>query len=283
MTRRDHSEPPGWKRLWRHSYALGARWAICEAKRGWPARKVGLARLVVPLDPWRYYELGRVAEAHFSGRCLDVSSPKLLPSLLQAEGKGLWTCIDLFEDEIEAWRTIDPTLELLVQNATALSFADETFDHCICVSVLEHVGVDQDGVALDEIWRVLAPGGVLHLTTDLAATPRDVLVEEAVYGAASRELVSGGTFFKHDYSVEELDRLLSRRAWQVLHREFAAQRKPGVERWFYSHAPWSYPAGPFLRFVCPTNFDTSSDPGLIDEAGQGVVYMQLTKPAENGT
>ena len=52
-----------------------------------------------------------MADEQFSGACLDVSSPKLLPSLLSAEGRGEWTCVDLFADEIDAWRTVDPTLD----------------------------------------------------------------------------------------------------------------------------------------------------------------------------
>jgi SAM-dependent methyltransferase len=239
---------------------------------------VGLVRLVVPLDPIRYYELGRIAEAGFSGRCLDVSSPKLLPSLLQAEGSGSWVCIDLFDAEIDAWRTIDPALELDVQDATALSFADETFDNCICVSVLEHIGKGRDSVALSEIWRVLKPGGALHLTTDVAAEPQDVFIEDRRYGPASPVVEGRGVFFKHDYSPPEVELLITERPWEIAIREFAALRNPRIERWFDSHRPWSYVAGPFLRFVCPSNFDTSPTPGLIDREGEGVVYLRLVKP-----
>ena len=48
----------------------------------------------------------------FTGDCLDVSGPKLLTSLLQAEGNGTWLGIDLFDAEIDAWRRIDPALRL---------------------------------------------------------------------------------------------------------------------------------------------------------------------------
>ena len=202
---------PGWKRLWRHSYALGVGWGIREARHGWKgSRRVGVARLLVPLDPWRYYEMGIVAEQPFSGRCLDVSSPKLLPSLLAAEGKGRWTAIDLFEDEIVAWRAVDPSLELEVQDATALRFEDDTFDYCICISVLEHVGVGADEVALGEMWRVIKPGGVLHLTTEVAAEPQDVYITDKRYGDASAEIAGKGFFFKHDYGVDEVERLVKR-------------------------------------------------------------------------
>jgi SAM-dependent methyltransferase len=268
---------PGWKRLWRHSYVLGARWAVREARHGWPAGKVGLTRLLVPLDPWRYYELGRVAEQEFSGRCLDVSSPKLLPSLLQAEGKGRWVGIDLHDDEIAAWRSIEPKLELDVQDAAALSFPDESFDCVICVSVLEHVGFGKDSTALAEMWRVLRPGGVLHLTADVADPPRDVFVDRKLYGRASQESDGEGVFFKHAYGPEEVERLVAELPWQVRRREYAVQTKPGIERWFYAHAPWTYATGPFLRFVCPGNFATAPTADIVARAGEGVVYLELAK------
>jgi SAM-dependent methyltransferase len=267
---------PGWKRLWRRSYALGFRWLVREAPRGWPARRVGLARLLVPLDPQRYYELGRVADEEFWGRCLDVSSPKLLPSLLQAEGRGRWTCIDLFEREIAAWRTIDRALDLDVQDATALPYDDETFDRCICVSVLEHVGAGKDAAALAEMWRVLKPGGVLHLTADVAAVPQDVFLEQPAYGDAA-EVDGQGVFFKREYGPDEVEALIAGLPWRVRELEYAAQRRPGIERWFYDHAPWSYATGPFLRFVCPGNFVVAPTPAPIERAGSGVVYACLEK------
>jgi len=271
---------PGWRRLWRHSYALGLTWLAREARHGWPGRRVGLARLLVPLDPWRYYELGRTADEEFAGACLDVSSPKLLPSLLQAEGKGRWVCIDLFDDEIAAWRAVDPELELDVQDATALPFADASFDHCACISVLEHIGAGKDSVALAELWRVLKPGGVLHLTTDVAISPKDVYVADKVYGSASEAVSGRGVFFKHDYSPAEVERLVAERPWHVDHREYAVQRNPDIERRFYAYAPWSYVLGPFLRLVCPGNFDTAASTALIERAGSGVVSLRLRKPAE---
>ena len=271
----------GWKRLWRHSYALGLRWAVRESRHAWRARRIGLVRLVVPLDPRRYYELGRIAEADFSGRCLDVSSPKLLPSLLQAEGRGTWVCIDLVDAEIAAWRTIDPDLELDVQDATALSFPDETFDNCICVSVLEHLGLGKDSAALSEMWRVLKPGGALHLTTDVAAEPQDVFIEDRRYGQASYVVEGRGVFFKHDYVPREVEQLIAEQPWEVTIREFATLRNARIERWFNAYAPWTYIAGPFLRFVCPGNFETSTNSTLIESAGEGVVYLRLLKPARS--
>ena len=274
---------PGWKRLWCHSYRVGFKWLVRDASRGWPARKAGFARFLITLDPWRYYELGKAADEELYGRCLDVSSPKLLPSLLQAEGKGRWLCIDLFESEIEAWRRIDPVLELDVQDAIALPYPDATFDCCACVSVLEHIGGGKDSVALSEIWRVLKPGGVLVLTTDVAAVPRDVFVTSRLYGEASELGDERGVFFKHEYSPSEIEHLLSARSWDVEHREYAAQRNPAIEQRFYRRAPWSYAYGPMLRLVCPRNFVTSDSPEPIERDGRGVVYLRLRKRMDDAT
>jgi SAM-dependent methyltransferase len=261
---------------------LGLSWLVRESVHGWPARKVGFVRLLTPLDPRRYYELGRVAEASFDGKCLDISSPKLLPSLLRSEGRGSWTCVDLFADEIAAWRTIDPALELSVEDATALTFPDDSFDHCICVSVVEHIGGGNDADALAEMWRVLKPGGSLHLTTDVAAQARDVFVQDRVYGDASQVVDERGVFYKHDYTPPELERLLEGRPWQVVVREFATMRNPGIERWYTGHLPWSTLVGPFLRFVCPSNFETSTSADLIERSGEGVAYAHLRKPLGAG-
>jgi SAM-dependent methyltransferase len=275
------SRRPGWSRLWRHSYRLGFRWLVREARRGWPARRVGFARLVVPLDPRRYYELGRIADEEFDGRCLDVSSPKLLPSLLRAEGVGDWVCVDLHEPEIEAWRTIDPMLALEVADATSLPFSDASFDHCVCVSVIEHIPNDGPAAALNEIWRVLRPGGALHLTTDVSAHPRDVYVETRLYGEASLQ-DDRGVFFKRDRSPDEVDELVGRHPWLVSRREYAAFANPRIETWFNGHVPWSYVVGPFLRFVCPRGIRTAADPALVEKAGEGIVYLRLVKPPSPG-
>ena len=46
-------------------------------------------------------------------------------------------------------------------------FLDNSFHRVACVSVLEHV--NNPGAALDELWRVLAPGGRLLVTMDVTS------------------------------------------------------------------------------------------------------------------
>jgi SAM-dependent methyltransferase len=277
--REQSSRAPGWQRLWRHSLRLSIRWLATLPRHRLTGAKVAAQRGLVPLDPWRYYELGRIADERFEGECLDVSSPKLLPSLLQHEGQGRWTAVDLFQREIADWRAVDANLRLEVQDATALAYEDAAFDACVCASVVEHIPGDGDARAMAEIWRVLRPGGVLHLTTDVAPQTEDVLVDWPVYGEASQR-VEGGVFFARRYGPEALERRLLQRPWDIEHREFARMRDEKLERRFYAGAPWSYAYGLLLRTRCPHNFNVT--PVFPDLTGrkQGVVYLRLRKPAQ---
>jgi SAM-dependent methyltransferase len=271
---------PGWERLWNHSLRLAARWAASLPRHGLAGVKVATQRALVPLDPWRYYEMGRVAEDEFSGDCLDVSSPKLLPSLLQHEGRGTWTATDLFSTEIDMWRAVEPDLRLEIADATKLHYADASFDNVLCVSVVEHIPGEGDTAAMAEFWRVLRPGGVLHMTTDVAPETRDILVDRKVYGEASQEVEGGGVFFARNYSPADLQRrILDAAPFEVEHREFARQRNEELERRFYARAPWSYLYGLALRLRCPDNFDVTPDFPDLTGRKQGVVYLRLRKPA----
>ncbi len=268
---------PGWKRLVRHSYRLGVRWLTTGRRQGWRGARGGLNRLLVPLDPWRFYELGRIADEPFSGRCLDVASPKLLPSLLAAEGQGMWIAIDLLSEEIDRWRILDPSLNLEVQDARSLPWPDASFDRALCVSVVEHIAGDGDAAAMAEIWRVLASGGLLHLTTNVARRPNELWAKHRDWGEVQEER-DGQVFFERHYDPETVVERLLARPWEVVRREWVAERRPWIAEVFYGLRPASYIVGGLLRFICPRNFRVSDSPDVLPQTGHGVVYLQLRKP-----
>ena len=270
---------PGWRRLWKHSYRVGFLWLLGGFRHGWRGARVGICRLLVPLDPWRYYEMGRVAEQTFGGRVLDVSSPKLLMSLMVHEGRGSWLGIDLMQREIERWRRVDPALELEVADGRRLPYPDGSFDHAVCVSVIEHVAGDGDRRAMAELWRVLRPGGVLHLTTNVAVEPREVWREDAIYDEAST-VVDGRVFFERHYSPEELRERLLELHWEVEVEEYAVEIDRRIQDRFERWRPWSYLWGAALRRRCPRNFRLAPSAGLLEPGRHGVVYLRLRKPAD---
>jgi SAM-dependent methyltransferase len=267
-----------WRILWIHSYRIAWRWTAREARRGWPAARWGLVRWMVPMDPWRYYELGVLARQTFTGTCLDISGPKLLTSLLHAQGRGAWTGVDLYEREIEAWRVLDPSLHLEVQDATRLPYPDESFDNCCSVSVLEHLPTPHDQQAVDEMWRILKPGGIAHITTDVATIARDHYLDKPMYGQQCTE--NEPSFFKRDFCPEELIERFQTHPWVIEEKQFAVQRHEWIERWFYGLAPASFAFGGLLALVCPRNFLVSNDASFVHHAGHSVVYLRLRKPAE---
>ena len=270
---------PAWARLVLHSYRLGAAWVARGLRGGgWPYPRAALYRLLVPLEPWRYYELVRVAREPFAGACLDVSSPKLLASLLASEGQGDWVAVDLLEDEIARWRTVDPGLELRVEDARALSFADGSFDAVACVSVIEHVPGEGDRRAMEEMRRVLRPGGVLHLTTNVGARAGAARTARTVHDTGEeQEPGAEGAFFERRYSRETLEERLIGTGWVVEAREYVRERRP-VHRRFFGARPLSFLVGGLLPVVCVRNFAPIAGPEELPAGEHGVVYLRLRRP-----
>ena len=269
----------GWPRLYAHSWRLGLRWlARCARRQRVAHGRQGLYRMLVPLEPWRFWEMGHVARAVFDGRWLDVGSPKLLASTLQAEGRGEWTAVDLFSDEIERWRDFDPDLDLRVQDARQLDLPDESFDGCACVSVIEHIPAGGDLAAMEEMWRVLRPGGLLWLTTNVSSAESELLVDEHVYGEASQS-VGDRVFFERWYTATSLRERLMGLDWQVLREEYVIERLP-VHRLFFAGAPVSFLAGNLLPLVCPWNVRRVEGPEAVPSGRHGVVSLLLRKPVD---
>lgn len=236
--------------------------------------------MLVPLEPWRVWELGRVAEEAFAGRVLDVGSPKLLASLLAHERRGTWTAVDLLEPEIVAWRAVDPALDLRVADARALPFANARFDACVCVSVIEHVPGDGDAVAMAEMWRVLRPGGVLHLVTNVAARPRTLTTRAPAYGLASPELPgAGGAFFERHYSPATVRARLLGLGWEVLSRECVRERLP-LHRAFFAARPLSFALGGLLPLAGPLNLVPVTDLARLGPGAHAALYLRLRRPLD---
>jgi len=72
-------------------------------------------------------------------------------------------------DETRAFLGENPRLTLVQGDATALPFADASFDHIVCSEVLEHI--PDDAQAVRELARVLKPGGTLVVTVPAADFP----------------------------------------------------------------------------------------------------------------
>jgi SAM-dependent methyltransferase len=162
-------------------------------------------------------------------------------------------------------------------DARALPFADGSFDAVVCVSVIEHVEGDGDAVAMGEIWRVLRPGGVLHLTTNVAREAREVHTARPVYAARAAPAPEGPAFFERRYDEDGLRERLLALPWTEEAREYVRERRP-VHRRFFAARPWSFLVGGLLPIVCARNFARIGGPSELRPQEHGVVYLRLRRP-----
>jgi SAM-dependent methyltransferase len=83
--------------------------------------------------------------------------------MLAAGGAKEVTGVDLAEEVVAAARAAVPEARFETGDVRSLPFADDSFDLVVCFEVIEHVA-DQEAT-LDELRRVLAPGGALAISS----------------------------------------------------------------------------------------------------------------------
>ena len=152
-------------------------------------------------------------------RVLDIGSPKLLSLFLAArlraevhatdlvdyflERYGLYSRVALGDDQ---WR-----YHMGCEDARHLTYSPGLFDRVFSLSAIEHIPDDGDSIAIQEIARVLAPGGLACLTVPWS--DRGYLEEFTRRGHPDAYWAPGGgerVFFQRAYDRDTLERRLLR-------------------------------------------------------------------------
>jgi 2-polyprenyl-3-methyl-5-hydroxy-6-metoxy-1,4-benzoquinol methylase len=168
----------------------------------------------------------RVARAGFRVCAVDISKTMLREARARIEAAGLATSVEFRQEDL-----------------TQLTFPDSSFRHVFSWGVIIHIhNVEK---ALDELARVIEPGGTLALyVTNSKAWDHKVesllrfLVGKPVVGQESLPLGNGIWYQMHgqrlwvwQFDIQELERQLERRGLQLTHRvigEFSEiQRRVG--------------------------------------------------------
>lgn len=167
-----------------------------------------------PLDSTRYFEHSFVWDVlhplRSEVRYLDVSSPRLVPIILLAHNAGL-SCNMINPDRIdlEESRQLVSLLGLsdrcrlhgsMVSNAP---FGAREFDLITCVSVLEHIHKDRQG--LTDMWRLLDSGGRLILTVPCKARASEQWIDKDIYGLQEPD-ARGFVFWQRFYDDDLLQK-----------------------------------------------------------------------------
>jgi SAM-dependent methyltransferase len=248
-----------------------------------PYCREAAARVVNPLSYPRYmeYKLALGQLGPLGGcRVLDIGSPKLPVLVLARKAQCELYATDVrdyfigptahFLTRMGLSRRLGKDLHLEVQDARQLSYADEWFDRAFSISVLEHIPADGDTRAIQEIARVLRPGGVLTLTVPFAASGyHEEFLQGEVY---ERQAVTGGTFYQRYYDLATLHaRLVAPAGLQLAAMTFFGE--PGlrfepywnrVSMWWKLPLLWAQPflAQVFLRKVGMDRLDAATGVAL---------------------
>jgi SAM-dependent methyltransferase len=188
------------------------------SQRHW---SIGIKRLLYPVGYWRY-PIFRQVQALVGPsrglRVLDIGSPKLLALWLAAERECGVHATDYQDSAIfDMWDTyyqdltrgrpdgVRTRLRSELQDARTLSYADDSFDLVYSLSVVEHIPGDGDSVAMNEIGRVLRPGGRAIIEVPFAFQEHDTYVHRAVYG---KPYDGTPVFYQRHYTVASVHRRL---------------------------------------------------------------------------
>jgi SAM-dependent methyltransferase len=91
-------------------------------------------------------------------RCLDIGSDNGVISYLLRQRGGTWTSADLDEKAVRSIQELVEGEALRIDGGRT-PFSDDEFDRVVIVDFLEHIEGDREFI--DELYRVIKPGGAL--------------------------------------------------------------------------------------------------------------------------
>lgn len=162
-----------------------------------------------PADSVRYWEFNyllKYLKNNNSGmnlNILDVSSPFILSYIMSKKNKILKTDINNSESQ---FIKENKNLKFKTEDATCLSFEDNTFDLVFSISVIEHI-YKKYTKAVEEMLRVTRPGGIVYLSFPVSEKYSEEWIDNNIY---SDQYKNGGkTFFQYRFDEEHFGNILS--------------------------------------------------------------------------
>jgi SAM-dependent methyltransferase len=220
-------------------YRFGLQVGVRSLRR---APKEALKSLVLPVEYIRCAE-SRYVLQHLAvepgHRVLDIGSPKLTSLFLAARVGAKVYATDLLDYFFQRYGVYaDAVLgrrrelyRMEAQDGRALAYPDYTFDRVFSISAIEHIPGDGDRQAIEEMARVLKPGGLCCLTVPwgldgYAEEYRRAGDPDAYWTPADGDQV----FYQRVYDRQRLDeRLLSGGQFDLMDLSYWGERHLAVE------------------------------------------------------
>jgi SAM-dependent methyltransferase len=218
---------------------------------------------------------------------LDIGSPKLLALFLALRTTARLHSVDILDDFIDPWThfmirmgggsRIGQDVIFETQDARKLEYPNETFNRVYSISVFEHIFNDGDTKAIQEVARVLQPGGVAVITVPYRHSGYK---EDFVPGNVYERKASANkqTFYQRHYDEQTLkDRILDPSGLEL--QELVHYGEPGfkIEPW-WNRIP-KIAKVPFMwlqPFVAEKFFTTLSSDQLDSASGIAIKLQKTT-------
>jgi SAM-dependent methyltransferase len=204
----------------------------------------GLKNLIFPVEYIRCAE-GRYVlqhlDVHDGHRVLDVGSPKLLSLYLAARAGAEVYATDLLDYFFSRYGRYAKAVlsrrrdryQMAALDGRSLGYPSESFDRAFSISAIEHIPGDGDSRAIEEIARILKPGGLACITVPWC--DRGYVEEFKRAGdpdAYWAKSTNAEVFYQRAYDRPALlTRLLGNGLFDVLDLSFWGERRLPIEHY----------------------------------------------------
>ena len=181
-----------------------------------------------PIDTTRFFEFAYMIKFMKKNDLhdldiLDISSPHMMAYYLSKKNRVLKTNIDIDEKK---FIKENKNLTFKLEDATRLSFPDNTFDMTYSISVIEHI-YKEYSKAISEMIRVTKNGGYIYLTFPVAEKYKEEWLDGYVY--SNQFSKERKTFFFYRFSESEINYLLNQlQGVQILYKDIFWERTIGL-------------------------------------------------------
>lgn len=170
--------------------------------------KKKISLLFRPLDAPRYLEFAYLRKFIKQNNLhnlniLDVSSPYIMSYILSKNNKVLKTDIDSSE---KRFIKENKNLTFKIEDATQLSFSDNTFGLVYSVSVIEHI-YGKYIEAIKEMIRVTKNSGYIYITFPVSKQYIEEWKNGEVYEKQHKD--NGKTFFQYRFDEKHVENILN--------------------------------------------------------------------------